>query len=38
VPSYVFAATMLAGTFIHDNWPQRRGVAAKRNLDADANA
>jgi len=43
VPSYVFAVAMLAGILVHDNWPpsnwaQRRRLAAKRTLDADANA
>jgi len=43
VPSYVFAATMLFGILVHDNWPpsnwaQRRRLAAKRTLDANANA
>lgn len=38
VPSYVFIATLLAGLFIHDIWPQRRQLHAKRNLDADADA
>jgi len=42
VPSYVFAAMMLAGILIHDNWlPSIRALcrrlAAKRILDADAN-
>jgi uncharacterized membrane protein YedE/YeeE len=38
VPSYVFAATMLLGTFIHDNWPQRCRLAANPNRDADVKA
>jgi uncharacterized membrane protein YedE/YeeE len=43
VPSYVFAVAMLAGILVHDNWPpsnwaQRRRLAAKQTLDADAKA
>ncbi len=38
MPSYVFAATMLAGMLIHDNLSQRPRLAAQRNLDADAGA
>lgn len=37
IPSYVFAASMLAGILIHDNWPHLRQLAAKQNRDADAN-